>query len=69
MALECSPELLALEALLLSIEELFEQSIIRSCHTTTYSTNVCRHMKNSASTLVYPEYIRNISFKHITNTL
>ena len=28
-------------------------------HTMTYSTNVCRCMKNSASTLVYAEYVRN----------
>ena len=33
--------------------------ILRPCHTTTYSTNVCRRMKNSASTLVYAEYVRN----------
>ena len=26
---------------------------LRPCHTTTYSTNICRRMKNSASTLVY----------------
>ena len=32
---------------------------LRPCHTTTYSTNVCRSMKNSASTLAYAEYVRN----------
>ena len=33
--------------------------MLRPCHTTTYSTNVCRRMKNSASALVYAEYVRN----------
>ena len=33
--------------------------MLRPCHTTTYSTNVCRRMKTSASTLVYAEYVRN----------
>ena len=37
----------------------FGKSSLRPCHTTTYSTNVCRRMKNSASTLVYAEYVRN----------
>ena len=32
---------------------------LRPCHTTTYSTNVCGRMKNSASTLVYAEYVTN----------
>ena len=33
--------------------------LLRPCHTTTYSTNVCRRMKNSASMSVYAEYVRN----------
>ena len=32
---------------------------LRPCYTTTYGTNVCRRMKNSASMLVYAEYVRN----------
>ena len=38
---------------------LFDGKMLRPCHTTTYSTNVCRRMKNSASTLVHAEYVRN----------
>ena len=36
-----------------------EMFCLRPCHTTAYSTIVCRRMKNSASTLVYAEYVRN----------
>ena len=36
-----------------------QSHLLRPCHTTTYSTNVCRRMKKSASTLVNAEYVRN----------
>ena len=35
---------------------------LRPCHTTTYSTNVCRRVRNSASTLLYAEHVRNKFF-------
>ena len=38
-------------------------------HTLRYvSTNVCGRMRNSASTLMYAEYVIH-RFKHVTNTL